>query len=223
MAKRPDDERDRATARGIQALYQDIDRTAIRRHSRDVILALLASGQINMCKVDGWHTLATAPIDQAIDLAAWLATLEMPVIAQTEFQPHQVAPIYPCELPEKIRGVMHYECAMTLYKLYSASWRKISIFVVVVLPLDVPEIEVGQRPSGSEPNLWVMRFRRLTAPPDAPFDGLNFDLSAEVYVDPSIIVRPQTREFENYTLSIVSYAQFEFLIVGRCRHRTPLR
>jgi hypothetical protein len=70
MAKRPDDERDRATARGIQALYQDIDRTAIRRHSRDVILALLASGQINMCKVDGWHTLATAPIDQAIDLAA---------------------------------------------------------------------------------------------------------------------------------------------------------
>ena len=32
--------------------------------------ALLASGQINMRKVDGWHTLATAPIDQPIDLAA---------------------------------------------------------------------------------------------------------------------------------------------------------
>jgi putative transposase len=32
--------------------------------------ALLASGQINMRKVDGWQTLATKPIDQPIDLAA---------------------------------------------------------------------------------------------------------------------------------------------------------
>jgi putative transposase len=32
--------------------------------------ALLASGQITMRKVDGWHTLATKPIDQPIDLAA---------------------------------------------------------------------------------------------------------------------------------------------------------
>jgi putative transposase len=32
--------------------------------------ALLASGQINMRKVDGWTTLATKPIDQPIDLAA---------------------------------------------------------------------------------------------------------------------------------------------------------
>jgi putative transposase len=32
--------------------------------------ALLASGQINMRKVDGWQTLATAPINQPIDLAA---------------------------------------------------------------------------------------------------------------------------------------------------------
>ena len=32
--------------------------------------ALLASGQINMRKVDGWNTLATKPIDQPIDLAA---------------------------------------------------------------------------------------------------------------------------------------------------------
>ena len=32
--------------------------------------ALLASGQINMCKVDGWLTLATKPIDQPIDLVA---------------------------------------------------------------------------------------------------------------------------------------------------------
>jgi transposase-like protein len=32
--------------------------------------ALLASGQINMRKVDGWQTLAAKPIDQQIDLAA---------------------------------------------------------------------------------------------------------------------------------------------------------
>jgi putative transposase len=32
--------------------------------------ALLASGQINMRRVDGWQTLATKPIDQPIDLAA---------------------------------------------------------------------------------------------------------------------------------------------------------
>ena len=32
--------------------------------------ALLASGQINMRKVDGWQTLATAPTAQPIDLAA---------------------------------------------------------------------------------------------------------------------------------------------------------
>jgi putative transposase len=32
--------------------------------------ALLASGQINMRKVDGWQTLPTKPIDQPIDLAA---------------------------------------------------------------------------------------------------------------------------------------------------------
>jgi putative transposase len=32
--------------------------------------ALLASGQINMRKVNGWQTLATNPIDQQIDLAA---------------------------------------------------------------------------------------------------------------------------------------------------------
>src|SRR5665811_860063 len=32
--------------------------------------ALLASGQLNMRKVDGWQTLSTKPIDQPIDLAA---------------------------------------------------------------------------------------------------------------------------------------------------------
>jgi transposase-like protein len=32
--------------------------------------AQLASGQINMRKVDGWKTLATKPIDQPVDRAA---------------------------------------------------------------------------------------------------------------------------------------------------------
>lgn len=32
--------------------------------------ALLASGQISMRKIDGWHTLAAKLIDQSIDLAA---------------------------------------------------------------------------------------------------------------------------------------------------------
>jgi hypothetical protein len=32
--------------------------------------ALLASGQINMRKADGWQTLPTQPLDQPIDLAA---------------------------------------------------------------------------------------------------------------------------------------------------------
>jgi len=35
-----------------------------------LLWALLASGQINMRKVDGWQTLATKPFDQLIDLAA---------------------------------------------------------------------------------------------------------------------------------------------------------
>jgi uncharacterized protein len=36
----------------------------------ELFWALLASGQINMRKVDGWQTLATKPSDQPIDLAA---------------------------------------------------------------------------------------------------------------------------------------------------------
>ena len=40
-----------------------------------------------------------------------------------------------------------------------------------------------------------MRFRRFSTLPDAPFDRLNFDLAAEVYVNPSLFVRTQTREF----------------------------
>ena len=35
-----------------------------------LLWALLASGQINMRKVDSWQTLATPPNDQPIDLPA---------------------------------------------------------------------------------------------------------------------------------------------------------
>jgi hypothetical protein len=41
-----------------------------REPSDGAVRALLASGQINMRKVDGWQTLATTTIDQPIDLAA---------------------------------------------------------------------------------------------------------------------------------------------------------
>jgi transposase-like protein len=47
-----------------QALLPSADTAAM------LFWALLASGQINMRKVDGWQTLATKPIDQPIDLAA---------------------------------------------------------------------------------------------------------------------------------------------------------
>src|ERR1019366_6326696 len=47
--------------------------------------ALLASGQINMRKVDGWQTLTTKPIDQPIDLAASNDTFMLPEIA-----PHRI-------------------------------------------------------------------------------------------------------------------------------------
>jgi hypothetical protein len=43
--------------------------------------ALLASGRINMRKVDGWQTPATSPIDQPIDLAAWSDTISCPETA----------------------------------------------------------------------------------------------------------------------------------------------
>src|SRR5207253_10108452 len=49
--------------------------------------ALLASGQINMRKVDGWQTLATKPIDQPIDLAAGSDTFNVSEIAPRQFQP----------------------------------------------------------------------------------------------------------------------------------------
>ena len=70
MTQRADDECDRTAARGVQAPDQNADGTALSRNCRHVVLGVLASGQINMRKVDEWQTLATTTIDQPIDLAA---------------------------------------------------------------------------------------------------------------------------------------------------------
>jgi len=65
------------TTNAIERLHEEFkrrinaDRAAISADTAAMLFwALLASGQINMRKVDGWKTLATKPIDQPIDLAA---------------------------------------------------------------------------------------------------------------------------------------------------------
>ena len=73
MAQRADANCDRA----IERLYEEFKRrittqTVLPSADTAALLfwALLASGQINMRKVDGWQTLAAKPSDQQIDLAA---------------------------------------------------------------------------------------------------------------------------------------------------------
>ena len=68
VAQRKDHERDRASARGVQATDQNPDRTTVGRYCCDIVLGA-APRQINMRKVDGWQTLATTH-DRQIDLAA---------------------------------------------------------------------------------------------------------------------------------------------------------
>jgi putative transposase len=65
------------TTNAIEGLHEEFKRrirTQTVLPSADtaamLLWALLASGQINIRKVDGWQTLATKPIDQPIDLAA---------------------------------------------------------------------------------------------------------------------------------------------------------
>ena len=48
----------------LQFLVQPLDHIGVAM----LFWALLASGRINMRKVDGWQTLATAPTNQPIDL-----------------------------------------------------------------------------------------------------------------------------------------------------------
>jgi hypothetical protein len=60
---------DRTATRGPQAQDQNADCAAVGDPAASVC-ALLASGQINRRKVDGWKTLSTKPIDQQFDLAS---------------------------------------------------------------------------------------------------------------------------------------------------------
>jgi transposase-like protein len=73
----PSQWRSARTTNAIERLHEEFKRriktqTVLPSSDTAAMLfwALLASGQINMRKVDGWQTLATAPIDQPIDLAA---------------------------------------------------------------------------------------------------------------------------------------------------------
>ena len=43
-----------------------------------LFLALLASGQITMCKADGWQSLAGKPSGHILDLAAWPDSIMLP-------------------------------------------------------------------------------------------------------------------------------------------------
>src|SRR5271169_4477699 len=73
----PSQWRSARTTNAIERLYEEFKRriktqTVLPSADTAAMLfwALLASGQINMRKVDGWKTLATKPIDQQFDLAA---------------------------------------------------------------------------------------------------------------------------------------------------------
>ena len=72
----PSQWRSARTTNAIERLHEEFKRrikTQTMLPSADtaamLFWALLASGQINMGKADGWQTLATKPIDQPIDLA----------------------------------------------------------------------------------------------------------------------------------------------------------
>jgi len=73
----PSQWRSARTTNAIERLHEEFKRriktqTVLRLADTAAMLfgALLASGQINMRRVDGWQTLATKPIDPPIDLSA---------------------------------------------------------------------------------------------------------------------------------------------------------
>ena len=73
----PSQWRSARTTNAIERLHEEFKRriktqTVLPSADTSAMLfwALLASGQINMRKVDGWQTLATQPVDQPIDLVA---------------------------------------------------------------------------------------------------------------------------------------------------------
>ena len=71
---RAHNDRNLTHARGVQADH-DAHRAALADTAAMLLRALLASGEINVRKVDGWETLAAKLIDQPIDLAGRLDTL----------------------------------------------------------------------------------------------------------------------------------------------------
>ena len=73
----PSQWRSARTTNAIERLHEEFKRriktqTVLPSADTSAMLfwTLLASGQINMRKVDGWQTLATQPVDQPIDLVA---------------------------------------------------------------------------------------------------------------------------------------------------------
>jgi len=73
----PSQWRSARTTNAIERLHEEFKRriktqTVLPSDETAAMLfwALMASGQINMRKVDGWKTLDTKPFDQPIDLAA---------------------------------------------------------------------------------------------------------------------------------------------------------
>jgi putative transposase len=65
------------TSNAIERLHEEFKRRiktqtvlASAETATMLFCALLASGQITMCKVEGWRSLAVKPSDQTIDLAA---------------------------------------------------------------------------------------------------------------------------------------------------------
>jgi Transposase, Mutator family len=88
----PSQWRNARTTNAIERLHEEFKRriktqTVLPSAETAAMLfwALLASGQINMRKVDGWQTLATTTIDQPIDPAAWLDNL-----MSLEIAPHRI-------------------------------------------------------------------------------------------------------------------------------------
>jgi hypothetical protein len=69
MAQRTHHERDRTATRGVQARIKTQTVLPSADTAAMLFWALLASGQINMRKIDGWQRLVTKPIDQPFELA----------------------------------------------------------------------------------------------------------------------------------------------------------
>ena len=70
MARRANNKRDQVCTKSSSAGFKTQTVLPSADTAAMLFWALLAFGQINMRKVDGWRTLARKSIDQAIDLAA---------------------------------------------------------------------------------------------------------------------------------------------------------